>query len=359
MTIVGATIFLSGLIGAFGKFLGGMISDRVGRKRVMVFALAGRALATGAFGLLALQPAPAFPAVAALFICGTFCGFLFDPACQAMVADLADPRIRIVGYSLMRIGGNLGWAIGAMVGGLIGTVSFAAMFFTTSGVTLAAALMILVTMRESLREPPAGTPRATEPVLRCLKTPGFLALGIATLLIGIVLSQLIAPLSVFATERQGLTPRQAGYFFTLNGLVIVLFQFPVAKLIGRLRLTTALIGGSLLYAIGYGCAGWSSGFWTLAACVFVVSCGELFVAPSTLSLAANLAPPEHRGRYIGVFGFFEMLGRCTGPLVGGVALDVFATRPWMHWAIVAAVGCAAAVGFALVRRRVPRENDRP
>lgn len=132
----------------------------------------------------------------------------------------------------------------------------------------------------------------------------------------------------------------------------------MAKLISGMRLTSALVSGSILYAIGYGAAGLAGGFWSLALCVLVVCGGELLVAPSTISLAANIAPAAQRGGYLGVFGFSEMLGRCVGPLLGGFTLDLFSSRPWMHWAIIGFVGLMAAMCFAAVRPRVAPETDR-
>lgn len=354
---IGAAIFTSGLMGAFGKFLGGMLADRLGRKPVMLLALAGRACATAAFGALALQASPPWFAMAALFIAGNWFGFFYDPAVQAMVADVADERMRVAGYSLLRVGGNLGWAIGAIAGGVIGASSYAAMFFTTAGVLLAAFGLVATLIAESLRRVRRDVPRA--PVLDCFRTPGFGLFLVATLLTCVMMSQLIAPLSVYATGSLGLSARQAGFLFALNGFVIVLFQFPIARRIQRVRLTSALVAGAFTYAAGYAAVGGARGFWSLAACVFVVSCGELLVAPSQISLAANVAPPDRRGRYLGVYGFAEMLGRSLGPLLGTVALERFASRPWMHWTIIGAVGCAAGLGFLFVRSRISPRADRP
>lgn len=358
MTIVGAIIFASGLVGAFSKMLGGMLADRVGRKRVMVVALALRSVAICALGLLALRPDPAWPAIAILFICSTANGFAFDSACHAMVADLADPRRRIYGYSLMRIGGNLGWGIGAIFGGLLGAFGFAAMFFTTAGVTALACGFLVVLARESLRAAPREGKGPPVPVLDCFRVPGFLGLCAGALLISVVMAQLIAPLSVYAKSDLGLTVRSTGMLFTINGLLIALLQFPAARLISRMRLSTALVGGSLLYAVGFALVGKAWGFWSAAACVVVVTAGELFVAPSVISLPANLAPADRRGRYLGVYGFFEMLGRCLGPLLGGVMLDAFAGRAWIHWAAVAGIALAAAACFGTLRRRVRADADR-
>lgn len=356
MTAIGTIIFVSGLMGAFGKFFGGTLADRFGRKKVMCCALLGRSIATIGMGYLAFQPDPQWMPMAGLFIAGTWFGFLFDPACHAMVADLSDPRLRIQGYSLLRIGGNLGFAIGGVVGGLIGAQSFSAMFFTTSGVTFLAFLLMTVFVAESMSFSPLRPSMGLD--LSCLRTPGFLVLCLANLMIHIVMAQLAAPLSVYGKEHLGLSTQQAGLIFTINGMMIVLFQYPIARWISGMRLTTALVAGSLLYAVGYSSAGLAGGFWTLAMCVVILTCGELLVAPSTLSLAANLSPSDQRGRYLGVQGFFEMIGRCLGPLLGGLALDYFADAPGNHWMIVGAIGILSACIFMGLRPRVTPAQDR-
>jgi DHA1 family multidrug resistance protein-like MFS transporter len=136
-------------------------------------------------------------------------------------------------------------------------------------------------------------------------------------------------------------------------------QFPASRLVeGRDRLTSIVGAGSALFAAGYGLVGAIHGFAPLALCVLIFTLGELLVVPSSIALAANLAPEDRRGLTLGAFGFAIMIGRCVGPLVGGIDLAVLEEEPWIHWAIVGCVASVASLVFlVVVRRRVVREAD--
>jgi MFS family permease len=361
MTTIGFVIFLSGLTGAAAKFFGGELADRLGRKTVMIAALVGRAAATAGIAWLAAQAEPAWLPMATLFVVGTWFGFFFDPAAEAMVADVADPARRVEGYSLLRVGGNLGWALGGGLGGLIGSCSYPGLFLSTSLVSVVAlallAILVTETRSSAAGRASPGMPRLVGPDSP-LSHPGFLHFGIACMVIHMVMSQLAMPLSVYAKTAVGLPENLVGLFFTINGLIIVSLQMPTSKWIHGKRLTTALVAGCLLYAAGYGSAAMAVDFWTLAGSVAVFTVGELLVAPSVVSMAANFAPPELRGRFLGAFGLFSMLGRCLGPLLGGLNLDLFGRAPWAHWLVISGLAGAAAAAFFTLRGRVAPSLDR-
>jgi predicted MFS family arabinose efflux permease len=173
MTLVGGILFVSGLIGAFGRLFGGTLSDRLGRKVIMATALAVRALTIAGFSYLVLQPAPSWPMLVILFIVSNFFFLTFEPAFNAMIADLADRRMRVMGYSMMRISAKLGWAFGALIGGITAAFSFAAMFFATACLTLIALLVLVLFVSESHRGTSTEV-KAGVPSFECLRAPGFL-----------------------------------------------------------------------------------------------------------------------------------------------------------------------------------------
>lgn len=360
MTTIGVVIFLSGLTGAAAKLLGGELADRLGRKTVMLAALVGRAAATAGIAWMAAQAHPAWLPMSALFIAGTWFGFFFDPAAEAMVADISDPKRRVEGYSLLRVGGNLGWAVGGGVGGLIGSRSYPGLFLATCLVSIVALGLIALFVRETRARGAGrsalGLPRLWGPDSP-LGAPGFLHFALACLIIHMAMSQLSMPLSVYAKKAIGLPENLVGLFFTLNGLIIVTLQIPISAWIHKRRLTTAIVAGCLLYAAGYGSAALAVDFWTLAGSVAIFTAGELLVAPSLVSMAANFAPADLRGRFLGAFGLFSMMGRCLGPLLGGLNLDLMESAPWGHWIVISGLAATAAAAFLALRRRLPASAD--
>jgi MFS family permease len=131
----------------------------------------------------------------------------------------------------------------------------------------------------------------------------------------------------------------------MNGIIVVISQYPVARWVDRLPRATGLILGSLMYGIGYLSMGWVGSFSLTLPVIVAVTAGEVVFTPLTLSVVADIAPEEKRGRYMGFFGLSQTLGVSFGPLLGGVLLDAFPTDPRFIWGLIALVAFIAAAGF--------------
>ena len=173
----------------------------------------------------------------------------------------------------------------------------------------------------------------------------FLAFTGLSLLVFLNMGQLSSTLSVFTIENLGFTTSQYGLLLTINGLLIVFFQYPIARGINHLARYRGLFLGSLLYAIGYLTLGWVQTFnWALVT-ILVVTAGEMVFTPLTLSVVAESSSPDWRGRYMGFFGISQTLGFASGPLVGGVLLDAFPNEPLFVWGIISSIAFIGALGF--------------
>lgn len=82
----------------------------------------------------------------------------------------------------------------------------------------------------------------------------------------------------------------------------------------------------------------------------IITAGEMFVAPTTQAVAAQLSPEDKRGRYMGVFGFSWTISSARGPFLAGLIMDNADPR-WV-WYTVGPVGLTVAGGFALLQRWV-------
>jgi MFS family permease len=84
----------------------------------------------------------------------------------------------------------------------------------------------------------------------------------------------------------------------------------------------------------------------------VLTIGEMIMVPTSTALTANLAPAEMRGRYMGLFGLTWSIAFGVGPVLGGYLNDAVAPAAIWHGGL--AMGLAAALGFALLSRRLRR-----
>jgi MFS family permease len=173
----------------------------------------------------------------------------------------------------------------------------------------------------------------------------------------LVVSQLIAPFSVYAVEIVGLSETQLGYLYTLNGLIVVFLQVPVTRLIGHYRLSSQIAIGALLYAIGYGMVGAMASFGYFAMAIVVVTLGEIAMSPASLTLTSRLAPKGRTGRYMGIFGFFVASGWSFGPLYGGSVMEMCGANHLMAWALISTLALASAVGYWVLSRKLDPDQN--
>jgi MFS family permease len=164
-------------------------------------------------------------------------------------------------------------------------------------------------------------------------------------------------LSVFTVDRAGFSAEQYGLLLTLNGLIVAALQYPVTRMLGFASRSVALTAGCLLYSAGYLAIAWVGGFPVAAGAMAILTMGEIVLAPTTLAVVGSLAPPNWRGRYMGLFGLSETLGMACGPLIGGILLDAFPASPLAVWGTISLIATVPAVGFRLWCNRWRPAND--
>lgn len=376
MSAVGLIFFFAALTGALGQVFGGDWSDRYGRKAVLVASQLVRSAAFFGLGISVLLGAP-YLAFAVLTAVSAFAGRSFEPPSGAMIADIAEGERRVEYFGVLRVGGNLGWALGPAIGGFLAALSYATLFMISAAVLLLAGLFMAVKIEETSPRhrrahdgaSEAAAPQAIAPVVPvgrfrlldlgdALSNRIFVRYCVVCLVLYTVMSQLMSTISVYAVEWVGLSKVDLGALYALNGLMVVFLQFPVVRVLAPFRMTSALIAGSVLYAAGYGMMGFVGGLWGMMAAMFVVTMGEIVTTPASMNLVSNFSGELDRGRYMGVFGLFNSFGWSIGPLVGGILLDLATGRPLLLWGAIAALALVAALGYGDLRRRINLIIDR-
>jgi MFS family permease len=147
-------------------------------------------------------------------------------------------------------------------------------------------------------------------------------------------------------DKLGFTAARYGILIMIASAFAVLFQYPVTRLVTiRMGDKSALFWGSLIFGLGYLSLGWITGFgWSVAA-ILLITLGELLFVPSSSSVVGRLAPPDQRGRYMGLLGTGCGVGIAIGPLLGGALFDAAANTPVLMWGVIGAIAGVAALGF--------------
>jgi predicted MFS family arabinose efflux permease len=267
-----------------------------------------------------------------------------------MVADFTSKEKLTEAYGILRIGGNMGWAFGPALGGYLATFLPYGWLFGIAALACAVVFLIVfffvhdsshwVSRSAGLRD-----------VLPPAEDRVFLAFIALSVLLFIAMGQMASTLSIFTVDMIGFSKAQFGLLLTLNGLIVIFFQYPMTLALRRVAKFRALILGSLLYVFGYLSLGWITQFgWALVA-MAVITGGEIIHAPVSLSVIAELSPEDQRGRYMGLFGLSQTMGIAVGPLVGGLLLDAFPLNPELVWAPIASIALIAALGYYWWGRR--------
>jgi MFS family permease len=357
MSYVGLIFLASSATGAIGQVAGGEIADKFGRKNVMVFAQGTRA---GIFVIISLVIATQMDLllIAVLVICSSLVGNIFEPASNAMIADVVSPGKRLEAYGLLRIGVNIGWALGPLIGGFLAAVSYSSLFLLTAVTSGTVALIMTLGVEESMRGGGAREGFSFRDLGRIRGNKRFVFFCAMSFLLFIVVAQMSTTYSVFSTDVVGVSEVEIGYLFTINGVLVVLLQLPMARYLTKFKMSTVIAVGALVYAAGYFLVAFAQDFLFLAFCMFVITMGENTTSPSSMNLVANMSPEKERGRYMGIFGLSTSFGYSLAPFIGGVLLDVTVGAPALLWGIIAIFGIVSAIGYLRMGRDMPGELDR-
>jgi MFS family permease len=351
MTQVGILFGLMSVADVIGGTLGGALADRVGRKGTLIcgqFFSGLGILVMGLVGTFELFLATA------LFVC--LVGSAGGPARSAMLADLLPGKKLAAGFSILRVLVNIAFVCGAMIGGLLAMRSYLPLFVIKMITNSVAAVVVLVMVQETRPAPRSGEPEQTlaqvlagyRDVLRDVTFVLFV--GVSMLLVIISVQVERGALSVYLRDIHGVSKAGFGYLMSLNGVICILFQFPITRRIARYHLMTSMGVGTVLIAIGFAMYGLFSSYALFIAPMVITAVGDMVVMPTRQALTARLAPKDMRGRYIGASGFGLSVAQAVGPLLAGLMMDN--VDPRWTWYAAGVLGLVAAASFALLQRRV-------
>jgi len=356
LTGIGVFLGVNAVIRSLFQALGGELADRWGRYHLMVI---GQLVRSGIFLLMAISVYLnlGFFAIAGLLIFNSIFGAMFQPAANSTVADLVGVDLRTEAYSIVRVAGNLGWAIGPAIGGYLSEHSWVLLFIIAGGMTLISGSIIAVFLRGIKRIIKSAEKFGIADV-SVLKSHLILIKFTSLIFITyLVVSQFITPFSLYAVDFMGISKTHLGYLFTINGLMVVIFQMPTTKALRKFRLTIQMALGAVIYAAGFMLVGLTATFIAFAAAMIIITTAELFVSPPALAITANLAPEGRTGRYMGIYGFAVTAGWSLGPLLGCLLLDYFKPHFVNFWGIIAVLALVAAAGYYFLTKKIPAEMN--
>jgi MFS family permease len=351
MTMVGLIILGSGLIAAAAQMLSGMLSDRIGRRPVILGSTALAAVLFIVLALLISSAAPVWAIVSAYVL--VRCGLMSArPATSALIVDLM-PKARLAeGYGILRMGQNLGFGFGPAIGGYFWAVtSYGWLFAAAAVISLLCLFLVFRFLKESFGGS-NGEKVNFQAVLATARDQTFLGFTVISVIAFMGLGQFISTLSVYTVDRVGFSTVQYGSLLTLNAVTVVLLQYPAARWIGRFKRAEALLLGMAVYAVGYLSMGFVGPYGLALGAMWIITIGEILFSPVSMTVVGELSPKNQRGRYQGFYGLAETLGISLGPTLGGALLDASAPDGRLAvWMPIALVILAAGLAFYVWGKR--------
>ena len=335
-------------------FAAGQITDRVGRKMVMVVSLLSNAVV-----YLFLSHAGTYTQFAILMVMLGASNPLYRVGADAMMADLISPDKRADAYSVLRMSNNAGVAIGPSVGGFLAAASQYLAFYIASAGLFIFGLLILFFAVETLPEEDKQESAKKEERWggydRIFRDWPFLTTTI-NITFGLITASLIwVLLPVYATKVIGIPKQLYGFIPTTNALMVVFLQVLVTQWTKKHSPLRMIALGMSFYAIGVGSVILGTGFWGFWISMVIISIGELIIVPTASTFVANLAPADMRGRYMGIYGLTWSLSIGIGPLLGGFLSDSFGSVATWYGGFV--IGVISTAIFFLIERTLYKQPE--
>ena len=343
MTQVGVIFGVFAISSFIGSMIGGALTDRIGRKSMLIFGLAMSAVSSVLMGVIDVLP---------LFIVVTLLvGILSEtgsPAQQALIADLLPEKQRASGFGILRVAFNLAVTIGPVIGGFLASRSYLLLFISDAVTSLITAAVVYFALHETRQKPAADAPEQSmgetfRGYFKVLSDKAYIWFLFASILMVLVYLQMNTTLAVYLRDTHGVSEQGFGYILSLNAGMVVLFQFSVTRWINRYNPLMVMTAGTLLYAIGFAMYGFVGAFSLFLAAMAVITVGEMMVSPVGQAIVARLAPEEMRGRYMAVFSFSWLIPIAIGPFLAGMVMDYW--NPDWVWYLAGILGVLASGAY--------------
>jgi multidrug resistance protein len=301
----------------------GRLSDRIGRRPVILLGLLGSAVSYALFAMATSLPA--------LFVARTLAGVAGAniPTAQAFIADTTTAETRARGMGIIGAAFGLGFIFGPAIGGFLSHWGYAAPAWFASALSLAnfgAALVLLPESRPAHVGDLSG-PGRVEVIRRAVVRPNLPMVLLVYFLVLTSFASFEAMFALYSERRFGFTAATIGYMFAWVGVVLATVQgLLVGRVVKRVGERAVIPAAIMVLAGALGLVPLADSVPVLAAACGLLALGMGFNSPSLLSAISQLADPRDQGSTLGVSQSLGSLARIIGPLWGGWVFDHLGIR---------------------------------
>jgi len=316
----------------------GQVSDRIGRKPVMMIGIAGLAVS---FFIQAISTE-----LWMLFAARVLGGILSAanmPTAMAYVADITTEENRGKGMGIVGAATGLGFVFGPAIGGIFSKISLSTPFYLASGSSFITLMLVFILLKESKLKNSQSSKEKTS-IWKAFNG-AISILFVVQLLISLSLSGLEATFAYFAAKKAGLDSIQLGYIFMIMGFGSAMVQGGlVGKMTKKYGESSVILGGMIVSAVGFCLILLVHNFTTAAIYLTIFGLGNGVIRPSVSSLLTKTSTAGH-GSSTGLLSSFDSLGRIIGPPLGGWLFSMAVGLPYISGAIITIVAFLLFVVF--------------
>lgn len=293
--------------------LWGRLSDRIGRKPVLLIAITASTLSY----LWLASADQMWEVFAARLFAGATSGWL--AASQAFVADVTDRAGRARGMAMLGIAFGIGFTIGPLTGAVLAGVDpgFDLPALIAAGFTLGAFAIVAL----ALKEPARHRGEAGQEVLKVayLRDPLLLRLMTIYFCMGFVFTAVEGVFAIWIERILALGAREVGLYLAYTGVVTILVQGAVGRLAARFGELPLLATGVSAFSAGLLSFPFVTGPWGVLVPMGLIAVGVGLHNPTAQSLISRAAPEDRKGGVLGTAQSLASLARILGPALGGQA----------------------------------------
>lgn len=334
----------------------GALSDRIGRRPVLIISQIGTVLS---FVLLGL--ANSLPLLFVARLLDGISGGNISTA-QAYISDVVEEKDRAKAYGLIGAAFGLGFIMGPALGGILSQGdNYHIPAYVAAAISLLSLILTVVMLPESLPREKRNTRRQpriidVEGLRRAFSYEQLGLLLLIFFLFNLAQAGFQGLFALFNDRQFGFGARETGYVLAFVGVLAVLVQGGgIGPIVRRFGERHALQFGLVLGGIGLLLAGFAPSWPLLLVALIPVALGLGVATPSANSLITRESPPAERGQVLGISQSVAALARVVGPLVAGLAFEYEAWGPF----ILSGILIIVAFGFALRLMPPKRPSEDP
>ncbi len=336
---VGLIFFATAILSLPFSLYGGNLIDKVGRRFAAIITPPMMAI------ILLIEGIVVAKNLSIIILIATF--LLFEPI--ASVQGIVDNVIiteetpeseRNNAFSIIRIAANIGFSFGPAIGGFLSFINFSLVFFVPMFITIIEWFIFVKYIRNRKQFNVSQERRLTD-----FPTGDRLFLIISLIIASsfFVAGQWGTTLTLFWSSVDHITNREIGLLYTVNGIIVVLFQVPINWLFVKVRDHIRIAAGVMIYSISFFLLIFSSNFLFLVADVILITMAENIISPVIYTVIGKMAPEGKKGQYFGAFQLIVSFIQPVAPVMGTFLLGRFQGEDLFMWTPILIIGIAVTI----------------